>query len=92
MGQVILGIVIGAVAVIALIVGWSVLVRAKRRNKEYERGLKMVPMLIHLPPATDDVAGNGRDERDVTGDVQHHRIDGDEGREESDVRAEAYEF
>lgn len=37
-----------------------------REAKNYERGLKMVPLLIHLPPASDDIEGGGRDERDVT--------------------------
>ena len=36
-----------------------------REAKNYERGLKMVPLLIHLPPASDDVEANGRDARDV---------------------------
>ena len=29
----------------------------------------MVPMLIHLPPSTDDIQGGGRDERDVTNEA-----------------------
>jgi len=37
-----------------------------REAKNYERGLKMVPLLIHLPPTSDDIEGGGRDERDVT--------------------------
>ena len=41
-------------------------IRKKRRIKECERGLKMMGMLIHLPPTTDDIQGGGRDERDVT--------------------------
>lgn len=40
-----------------------------REAKNYERGLKMVPMLIHLPPASDDIEGNGRDKRDLTEEV-----------------------
>jgi len=40
-----------------------------REAKNYERGLKMVPLLIHLPPTSDDVESNGRDERDVTEEV-----------------------
>jgi hypothetical protein len=38
---------------------------AKRDQKNYERGLKMVPLLIHLPPAGEDTNGGGRDTRDV---------------------------
>ncbi len=40
-----------------------------REAKNYERGLKMVPMLIHLPPSTDDVEGGSRDARDLTEEV-----------------------
>lgn len=36
-----------------------------REAKNYERGLKMVPMLIHLPPTSEDLDGGGRDERDL---------------------------
>lgn len=37
-----------------------------REQKNYERGLKMVPLLIHLPPLSEDTQANGRDARDVT--------------------------
>jgi len=40
-----------------------------REAKNYERGLKMVPMLIHLPPSSEDITSNGRDERDITEEV-----------------------
>ena len=36
-----------------------------REQKNFERGLKMVPLLIHLPPSSEDIEGNGRDVRDV---------------------------
>lgn len=36
-----------------------------REAKNYERGLKMVPLLIHLPPVSDDNETEGRDARDV---------------------------
>lgn len=36
-----------------------------REQKNFERGLKMVPMLIHLPPASEDTEVGGRDTRDV---------------------------
>lgn len=36
-----------------------------REQKNFERGLKMVPLLIHLPPQSDDTEGGGRDARDV---------------------------
>ena len=43
--------------------------RILREAKNYERGLKMVPLYIHIPPVSDDLEGNGRDERDVTEEV-----------------------
>lgn len=40
-----------------------------REAKNYERGLKMIPLLIHLPPSSEDLENNGRDERDITEEV-----------------------
>ena len=40
-----------------------------REAKNYERGLKMVPLLIHLPPTSEDVNSSNRDERDLTEEV-----------------------
>jgi hypothetical protein len=40
--------------------------KQRREVKNFERGLKMVPLLIHLPPSSEDTEGNGRDIRDVT--------------------------
>jgi hypothetical protein len=39
--------------------------RRAREQKNYERGLKMVPLIIHLPPPSDDTEANGRDVRDL---------------------------
>ena len=36
-----------------------------REQKNYERGLKMVPLLIHLPPISEDAEVGNRDVRDV---------------------------
>ncbi len=36
-----------------------------REQKNFERGLKMVPLLIHLPPPSDDTEVGSRDVRDV---------------------------
>lgn len=50
------------------IAGWIVMnqfQRTVREQKNYERGLKMVPLLIHLPPPSDDIDGGGRDRRDI---------------------------
>jgi hypothetical protein len=49
--------------------GWGIFLymrRNSREQKNYERGLKMVPLLINLPPQSDDTDINGRDQRDVT--------------------------
>ena len=54
---------------IAGIVVFSQYRKTLREAKNYERGLKMVPLLIHLPPSSDDIAGGGRDERDLTEEV-----------------------
>lgn len=40
--------------------------RLAREAKNYERSLKMVPLLIHMPPPSDDIEGGSRDVRDVT--------------------------
>ena len=40
-----------------------------RKAKKYERGLKMVSLLIHLPPTTDDIENNGRDKRDIANEA-----------------------
>ncbi|HET6747606.1 MAG TPA: DUF87 domain-containing protein [Candidatus Saccharimonadales bacterium] len=57
---------------LGLVVGLFVFSQYKktlREAKNYERGLKMVPMLIHLPPSSDDLESGSRDERDVTEEV-----------------------
>ncbi len=36
-----------------------------REQKNYERGLKVIPLLIHLPPPSDDTEIGSRDSRDV---------------------------
>ncbi len=40
--------------------------RILREQKNFERGLKMVPLLIHLPPPSEDTDVGQRDIRDVT--------------------------
>ncbi len=47
----------------------ALVMNSRRKAKAYERSLKLVPMLIHLPPSTDDIQGGGRDERDVTNEA-----------------------
>jgi hypothetical protein len=54
---------------VALVIGPVVFVQLRkthREQKNYERGLKMVPLFIHLPPPSDDTEVGSRDSRDVT--------------------------
>jgi len=64
-GMLILVVSIVIVVVISAFVVFFIYRKTLREAKNYERGLKMVPILIHLPPATDDIEGGGRDRRDV---------------------------
>ena len=57
-----------ALAIIVLLGGPIVFLVARktfREQKNFERGLKMVPLLIHLPPPSDDAEVGGRDTRDI---------------------------
>lgn len=51
------------------IVGFFLVRKTLREAKNYERGLKMVPMLIQLPPSSEDTEVGGRDEREVSEQV-----------------------
>ena len=53
----------------AVVVGFVQYKNTLREAKNYERGLKMVPMFIHLPPSSEDIEKGGRDERDLTEEV-----------------------
>lgn len=61
--------------VIVVIIGAGVLIsllqyrKLLREAKNYERGLKMVPMLIHLPPSSEDIDSSSRDQRDLTEEI-----------------------
>lgn len=59
-------------AFLGLVVGFFVFSQYRktlREAKNYERGLKMVPLLIHLPPSSDDIETGSRDARDITEEV-----------------------
>jgi hypothetical protein len=66
MSRFIIPVVAIAIMFIAGAFMWANYLKGKREAKNYERGLKMVTLLIHLPPSTDDVRIEGRDEREVT--------------------------
>ncbi len=58
-------VILGAI-IIVLAIGAVLFARKNLREaKNYERGLKMVPLLIHLPPMSDDIETQGRDTRDL---------------------------
>ncbi|MDR3298032.1 MAG: type IV secretory system conjugative DNA transfer family protein [Candidatus Nomurabacteria bacterium] len=66
MNEIIIPIIILVILIIAVVTIFKAYTNIKRERKNYERGLKMIAMLIHLPPSTDDIEVGGRDERDVT--------------------------
>ena len=57
-------VIIAIILLIAIVFGTKI--SKLRKSKRYERSLKMVPLLIHLPPTTDDIEAGSRDERDIT--------------------------
>lgn len=66
-----IGFIIGILLILLIIGAFAMFAawqyrRVLREAKNYERGLKTVPLLIHLPPSSDDIEKGGRDERDVT--------------------------
>jgi hypothetical protein len=61
-------IIVAFVAIIGTII-YMVWRNKFREAKNVERGLKMVPMRIHLPPMSDDVEGGARDARDLTEEI-----------------------
>lgn len=63
-----MGVVLGFVAIFTILV-WLKIRKTFREAKNIERGLKMIPLLIHLPPSSDDVEAGSRDSRDVTNEA-----------------------
>ena len=59
---VLLAVILAAVSL--PIVVWYVR-RRLQEMKNFERGLKMAPLLIHLPPMSEDIDAPGRDTRDI---------------------------
>lgn len=65
--------VVASVVVIAVVLLLAIIFGAKisklKKAKKYERSLKMVPLLIHLPPTTEDIEAGNRDDRDVANEA-----------------------
>ena len=66
-GVVILIMIVAAILLVAIVFGAKI--SKMRKAKKYERGLKMVPLLIHLPPSTEDIEAGSRDERDIANEA-----------------------
>ncbi len=60
----VLFILLCVVGIVGFYIFWKTR-KILREAKNYERGLKMVPLLIHLPPSSDDVEAGSRDHRDI---------------------------
>lgn len=61
-------IIISVLLGLIIIVGLIIYLHSRkllREQKNFERGLKMVPLLIHLPPQSEDTETAGRDVRDL---------------------------
>lgn len=65
----VVGLIFGSIFFLAVVIFTVTRVSRLRKAKKYERGLKMTPLLIHLPPTTDDIEAGGRDKRDVTNEA-----------------------
>ncbi len=68
------GIILTIVIILLVVAGVALFAfnqyrKVLREAKNYERGLKMVPLYIHIPPISSDIEGGGRDERDLTEEV-----------------------
>ena len=60
-----MGIIVVAALTIAVPVLFVRLRNSRQKVVDYERAVEMVPVLIHLPPVSDDTEANGRDVRDL---------------------------
>ncbi len=61
-------VVIAILVIVTCLIGGPLAfwyVHIVREKKNYERALKLVPLLIHLPPMSEDIQSNGRDTRDL---------------------------
>lgn len=61
-----------SVSIAAILLGYVMFAQYQktvREAKNYERGLKMIPLRIHLPPSSTDIEKGGRDERDLTEEI-----------------------
>lgn len=64
-GILITGIIVTAVVVSVVAIVFVQSRKSFREQKSYERGLKMIPLMIHLPPSSEDIDAGSRDSRDI---------------------------
>ena len=66
-------VLIGALIVLGILLfsifWWTRKLNKQRKEVGVRRGFAMVPMMVHLPPSTEDIQAGGRDERDVTNEA-----------------------
>lgn len=65
MGVVVIGFIVLVIISAGVVVAALQYRKLLREAKNYERSLKMVPLLIHLPPTSEDIEGSSRDKRDL---------------------------
>ncbi len=66
MASILIGIfIIVCLGIVTGFFGYWLYRRTLREAKNYERGLKMVSLRIHLPPMSEDIDSESRDERDI---------------------------
>ena len=68
-GPLITSFIVIVVIAVGVVVAFFQYRKMLREAKNYERGLKMVPLLIHLPPTSEDIDNSSRDERDLTEEI-----------------------
>ena len=59
-------LVVIAVLATIVVIAYTAFRKKAREQKNYERALKMVQIMIHLPPSSDDKEVGSRDIRDIT--------------------------
>lgn len=68
-GPLIISFIVIVVLIVAVVLVLFQYRSALRSAKNYERGLKMVPLLIHLPPSSEDIEAGSRDKRDLAEEI-----------------------
>ena len=62
-------VIVAILIIVFVVVSIVAALKKARKRRDYERGIKLTPLLIHLPPTTDDIQTGSRDERDITNEA-----------------------